>query len=104
MEVNVLEFARRLKEIGADCRCGNVSTETVLLVLNEVIKMPQPFRLPSTCVYVTCYEPGVYECDKCGSRFCSDHGSAGGDRQVQDVGPVAYPSSCWKCGGYNADE
>ena len=58
------------------------------------------------CQYPGCCEEGVShcECDKEETSFCSDHGSRGGDSQVQDVGAVAYPSMCWKCGGFNADE
>lgn len=55
------------------------------------------------CEHLECDRPGYYYCDQCVTRFCSDHGSPGGDRQVQEVGPVAYPSACWKCGGFNAD-
>lgn len=42
-------------------------------------------------------------CERCEKAFCSDHGTQGGDRQVQEVGAVAFPSQCWECGGFNAD-
>ena len=56
------------------------------------------------CSHPLCNEPERYYCDGCNKPFCEDHGSRGGDQQVQDVGAVAYPSMCWACGGYNADE
>lgn len=56
-----------------------------------------------TCEYEECPCPAVYCCDNCNTDFCTDHGSQGGDRQVEEVGAVAYPSQCWKCGGFNAD-
>lgn len=55
------------------------------------------------CERPGCAEPAPYRCDNCGDGFCSDHGSKGGDRQVQDVGAVAYPSQCWACGGFDVD-
>jgi hypothetical protein len=57
-----------------------------------------------TCAYYTCSSFAVASCDHCDRGFCSDHGSIGGDRQVEDVGAVAYPSECAKCGGFNVDE
>lgn len=56
------------------------------------------------CQFPGCHELATHECENCDLRFCLDHGSAGGDREVQDVGLVAYPAVCWNCGGYNADE
>jgi hypothetical protein len=56
------------------------------------------------CQYPGCDNCGTVCCDHCDRYFCPDHGTRGGDRQVQDVGPVAYPSACWDCGGFNADE
>lgn len=50
-----------------------------------------------------CEAQPAFECDQCLRHFCSDHGTPGGDRQVQDVGAVAYPSLCWLCGGFDAD-
>lgn len=46
---------------------------------------------------------GVVLCDQCDTPFCPDHGTPGGDMQVQDVGAVARPSICWKCGGFDVD-
>lgn len=52
-----------------------------------------------------CYSPecpeneDLYECEGCGHWFCAEHGQRGGDRQVQDVGAVAYPSLCDTCRG-----
>lgn len=57
-----------------------------------------------TCGCPTCDEPAYGSCDECDQRFCSDHGTKGGDRQIQDVGAVAHPSLCWNCGGFDADE
>lgn len=45
-----------------------------------------------------CLEDAPYTCDHCDKPFCAEHGVKGGDRQVQDVGAVAYPSTCWECG------
>ncbi len=56
-----------------------------------------------TCSKPECEEISSHVCELCDNAFCSDHGSVGGDRQVEDVGWVAYPSACWKCGGFNAD-
>lgn len=58
------------------------------------------------CFYPGCAEPAVAECETCtqANQFCSDHGTKGGDHQVQDAGAVAYPSRCADCGGYNVDE
>ena len=44
-----------------------------------------------------CGEAAVTTCDQCDHYFCADHGQVGGDRQIQDVGAVAYPSLCWVC-------
>lgn len=55
------------------------------------------------CSFDDCPIPANYQCENCDSYYCSDHGTPGGDRQVQDVGAVAYPGRCWKCGGFNAD-
>ncbi len=62
--------------------------------------------MSGVCFYPGCDEPAVSECETClqSNRFCSDHGSRGGDAQVQEVGAVAYPSRCADCGGFNADE
>jgi hypothetical protein len=56
------------------------------------------------CEYAGCCEDAEYRCETCETEFCPDHGTKGGDRQVEDVGAVAYPSACWKCGGFNADK
>ena len=56
------------------------------------------------CSYDGCPEDsGLSCCDQCNKLFCSDHGTRGGDRQVQDVGAVAYPALCFRHGGFNAD-
>lgn len=45
-----------------------------------------------------CNEPAIACCDNCDHYFCEEHcGQRGGDRQVQDVGAVAYPSLCCVC-------
>lgn len=44
-----------------------------------------------------CREPSVTQCEACDKFFCGDCGQVGGDRQVQDVGSVAYPSVCNEC-------
>jgi hypothetical protein len=44
-----------------------------------------------------CTEKAVACCDICDHWFCGEHGSPGGDRQVQGVGAVAYPSVCCVC-------
>lgn len=49
------------------------------------------------CCAPDCGDDAPYECENCGKPFCSDHGQRGGDRQVQDVGAVAYPSICETC-------
>lgn len=54
-----------------------------------------------------CYHPDcasqerLSQCENylCGKWFCEEHGDPGGDRQVQDVGAVAYPSICVSCRG-----
>lgn len=53
------------------------------------------------CSYGLCEREPAGICE-CGLPFCSDHGSVGGDRDTEG-GPVAVPSQCWKCGGFNAD-
>ena len=55
------------------------------------------------CQNHSCQELSIAACDMCDRYFCIDHGSAGYDRQMQDVGAVAYPALCWKCGGFNVD-
>lgn len=55
------------------------------------------------CEHPNCDRSGTASCDQCNRYFCSDHGTAGGDRQIQDVGAVAFPSICWDCGGFNVD-
>lgn len=44
-----------------------------------------------------CLVPAKTQCDLCGEFFCEEHGRVGGDRQVQEVGAVAYPSVCTEC-------
>jgi hypothetical protein len=45
-----------------------------------------------------CLETSISTCDQCDRPYCEDHcGQRGGDRQVQDVGAVAYPSLCTEC-------
>ncbi len=39
------------------------------------------------------------QCEDCERQFCWEHGQHGCDRQVQDVGAVAYPALCDKCRG-----
>lgn len=39
----------------------------------------------------------IQTCDSCDKPFCWEHGQRGGDRQVQDVGAVAYPALCDTC-------
>jgi hypothetical protein len=56
------------------------------------------------CQHSPCDNHAAYCCDQCDTYFCSDHGTPGGDRDTQDVGMVAVPSLCWKCGGFNVDE
>ena len=67
---------------------------------------PEDDSVEERCDYPGCGEDAVAECECCkgSTHFCEDHGSRGGDRQVQDVGAVAYPGACWKCGGFNVDE
>lgn len=55
------------------------------------------------CDYPTCPSPAQYQCDNCAANFCEDHGSKGGDQSYGE-GIMAYPSVCWKCGGFNVDE
>lgn len=49
------------------------------------------------CEASGCNEPAIAQCDSCDHFFCEEHGQRGGDRQVQDVGMVAYPSLCIVC-------
>lgn len=56
------------------------------------------------CQHAPCDNQADLCCDNCNQYFCSDHGTRGGDRQVEEVGAVAVPSLCWNCGGFNADE
>lgn len=60
--------------------------------------------MTDVCGYDKCLAPARYQCDLCNTPFCDDHGTPGGDREG-DEGEVAqaYPSVCWKCGGFNAD-
>lgn len=56
------------------------------------------------CTYPDCWNPHATQCECCGKEyFCDDHGTHGYDDQVPEVGAVAVPSHCWKCGGFNAD-
>lgn len=52
------------------------------------------------CAHPGCEEDHEHVCEVCDTRYCWEHGQAGGDRQVQDVGAVAYPALCWKCRGW----
>lgn len=49
------------------------------------------------CEQFGCSEEAVGCCENCDHWFCWEHGQKGGDRQVQDVGAVAYPSICEMC-------
>lgn len=66
--------------------------------------------MSALCQFRGCPEPATHECENCDTRFCLDHGSAGGDHdgiinaRGQQSGCYAVPAVCWKCGGYNADE
>jgi len=63
--------------------------------------------LEVSCDYPHCSEPAVDECECCkdSTRFCSNHGSTGGDREGDENSLcVAVPLTCWKCGGFNADD
>lgn len=51
----------------------------------------------SLCFSADCNEVAHYQCENRDAWFCIDHGQVGGDRQVQDVGAVAYPSICDSC-------
>jgi hypothetical protein len=77
-----------------------------VFVLTPVNK-PVPFEaVPADgCSYLGCRNLSEAQCECCSDsyHFCSDHGTMGGNRQVEDVGDVAYPSQCWRCGGFNAD-
>ncbi len=59
--------------------------------------------MSTNCDYNGCPCAAIAACEHCGNAFCSDHGSCGGDHQIENVGAVAYPAQCWKCGGFNAD-
>jgi hypothetical protein len=54
------------------------------------------------CLYPGCDEPAVADCDCCPDHpyFCEEHGVPSRDRETE-YGPVAYPSQCWRCGGYD---
>ncbi len=56
------------------------------------------------CGVLLCGNP-ANQCECCDNYFCSDHGTVAGDREGRE-GEVAqaYPSVCWKCGGFNVDE
>ncbi len=56
------------------------------------------------CKYPECENAAMGVCCHCDAPFCSDHGTRGGDRQMENVGAVAVPSQCWLHGGFNADE
>lgn len=46
------------------------------------------------CLYPDCaayHDERTYQCVNCDQWFCDEHGTRGGDRQIQDVGAVAYP-------------
>ena len=49
------------------------------------------------CYHGVCMETDTQQCDACDKWFCLEHGQQGGDRQVQDVGAVAYPAICADC-------
>lgn len=36
-------------------------------------------------------------CEDCERLFCREHGQRGGDRQITDVGRIAYPALCDAC-------
>jgi hypothetical protein len=57
------------------------------------------------CAHPKCEREYDTRCECCReeTRFCDEHGSLGGDRET-GYGLMAYPSACWKCGGYNVDE
>jgi hypothetical protein len=54
------------------------------------------------CQYINCGQEAGSSCDNCDVHFCDEHGTKGGDHET-GYGLFAYPSVCWKCGGYNAD-
>ena len=57
-----------------------------------------------SCYYPECLCPARAECDNCSKKFCGDHGSVGGDVPGDENSLTqAYPSLCWKCGGFNVD-
>jgi hypothetical protein len=66
-------------------------------VLDDAVQLRDGLTETGICPFSGCREFAEYRCDNCDSWFCCDHGSKGGDRQVQDVGAVAYPACCDKC-------
>lgn len=64
--------------------------------------------MPMTCQYPHepwCEREAPYQCDICNRPFCSDHGTPRGDREGDESRLTeAYPSQCFACGGFNADE
>ena len=74
------------------------------LSTDEVDKTKQAGSVSAKCSYPLCPIYCYGHCDNCGHAYCLDHGSRGGDVRVQEVGAVAIPGLCWKCGGFNAYE
>ncbi len=64
----------------------------------------EQFQSMRLCTYPACNNPHATQCECCGKEyFCDDHGTHGYDDQVPEVGAVAVPAHCWKCGGFNVD-
>jgi len=65
--------------------------------------LAEALKVTRSCQHPDCKRTETTQCENCNRWFCSDHGSAGGDRQTQEVGMVAQPAACWSCGGFDAD-
>lgn len=70
------------------------------MIDNAALELISTYR---GCKYPNCIERAINQCDNCDNYFCSDHGSAGGDREIHER-LVAVPSACWECGGFNIDQ
>jgi hypothetical protein len=87
-----------------------INTRAQQVLLGECPKLGDVCVFP-VCAFPGCFEEAQHQCECCleSRQFCSDHGSAGGDREGGDnangspYGAYAVPSACWHCGGFNAD-
>jgi hypothetical protein len=92
---NLRDLGLQRERFGNSQRSGH--TVTMQQVVDDTNQLRNALGRFRFCDAADCWDEAAAQCENCESWFCGEHGSKGGDRQVQDVGPVAYPACCDGC-------